>query len=208
MSLPENRVSDDPIITSFLSPDNKGFNPLVAFERGGVDIQDPSEGLSGYEWRARFVSGTIKLEQDPLRYYDFITDLPNDVLSIDFTFDQNMNPVVTWELEESSFIYWFDPVVQDYVTSEFFGIRNPRLTLDDKRTEFVDTSDVIFAYLRDDVLAYRQQRDRFLIERGLSSGIPENLVLEKIGMQTNHRLLFQIEQEKLLPECGTGLESL
>lgn len=208
MSLPENRVSDDPIITSFLSPDNKDFNPLVAFERGGVDIQDPSEGLSGYEWRARFVSGTIKLEQDPLRYYDFITDLPNDVLSIDFTFDQNMNPVVTWELEESSFLYWFDPVVQDYVTSEFFGIRNPRLTLDDKRTEFVDTSDVIFAYLKDDVLAYRQQRDRFLIERGLSSGIPENLVLEKIGMQTNHRLLFQIEPEILLPECGTGLESL
>lgn len=209
MSLPENRASNEPIISELLVPDNKLYNPYVVFERGGVDIQDPSEGLSSYEWRARLVNNTIKLEQDPLRYYDYLTGLPDNILSIDFTFDQNMNPVVTWELEDVSFLYWFDPVLSSYVTSEFTGIRCPRLSLDDKRIEYVETSDVIFAYITEDNrLAYRQQRDRFQIEIGLSAGIPEHLTLEKVGMQNNHRLLFKIEKEILLPECGEGLESL
>lgn len=202
MALPGNIVSTDPVVVNLLAPDSIGYKPFIVYEKGGVDLQDTTQGLNSYDWRAKLVGNKIVIERDPDKYYEFVTGVSN-VSSIDLAFDQNMNPAVVYEVGTSAFLYWFDSIPQQYVTTEFTGLRSPRLSLDDKRQQFNNTSDIIFGYIKTNGdLAYRQQRDRYTIERVVSTGIPDHLILEKIGMAANNRFLFEITPEYLLPLCG------
>lgn len=201
MALPLNTISTTPQIAPFLSPDTVQFNPLVSYERGGVDLQDTSEGNVNYIWRCKYFERGIYIEREPDKQY-LIVDNLDDVISLDFTFDQNMNQAVCYEVGTTVYLRWFDTVPQTFVTTTFPFIRSPRLTMDDKRIEFNTTSDIIFAYIKQNGdLCYRQQRDRFTIERVLRTGIPEELVLEKIGMSANNRLYFNLSPQYLLPIC-------
>ncbi|MNV87345.1 hypothetical protein D3C71_1814610 [compost metagenome] len=87
---------------------------------------------------------------------------------------------------------WYDPIATGYVTTELpAGCVNPRVSLDDKRSEYAPSSDVILAYVRAGNLYYRQQRDRYTVEYLWQTGVPAGLV--KIGMNRLLRFQFALE---------------
>jgi hypothetical protein len=53
-------------------------------------------------------------------------------------------------------------------------------------------TDIILAYIRDNTLYYRQQRDRYGIERTLRTGLFDSVKLRNIGMARNYRLYFEL----------------
>lgn len=201
MSLPNNEASIDLQPGSLLTPDSLSYDPHLVYEKGGVDLQDTSEGNLGYVWSGRYANNAITIKRDGIDGYDILTELAG-VSSIDIAFDQNMNVTVCYDINNTSYLYWFDTVPQEYVTSVFPGTRSPRLTRDDKREQFVLSSDVLFVYITDSGdLVYRQQRDRFTIPRVLGTGVQSSVYIEKIGMTTANRILFKLSPFYIMPAC-------
>lgn len=189
--IPTNALSSTPVLARMLAPDLNAFSKLRDHEEGGVGIQDTAQGVRGFQWRCYAQNSTVYLMRDGL--LPIIAFEQPNIVEVTFAFDQNMRPNFAYQLEAGEiFLRWFDTSVQAYRTDSFGIGRNPRLTLDDKRIENVSASDVIFAYIRGDSIYYRQQRDRFQIERMLTSGIPSNVSLKNVGMSRNMRLLFEV----------------
>ena len=191
--LPNNATSATPQVAPFLYPDRLRVSPLEDWEDGGVGIQDPSQGLSGYRWRCYTTPAGIWLQRDGLPAQLWVVS-PGTVKELAFAFDQNMRPVVAYTLTDNTVrLLWFDTLASAYTTTSYgTTIRNPRLCLDDKRDTQSLTSDVIFAYIKGTDLCYRMQRDRYTIERILAGGLTSEHKLRNIGMTTNLRLRFSV----------------
>src|SRR5690606_25942974 len=71
--------------------------------------------------------------------------------------------------------------------------KSPRAVLDDKRSHQISVSDIIIAYIRDNNLYARIQRDRYEIEYQLISTLDPDAILDQIGMGTNWRLHFRLK---------------
>jgi len=202
MSLPQDVVSITPQPSQFLNPDNISFLPHLVYERGGVDLQDTSEGNIAYVWTGRYANNAISIKRDGIEGYDILTELVG-VSSIDMTFDQNMNVILCYDIGTTSYLYWFDSVIQDYTTTVYPNSRSPRLSRDDKRPQYNTQSDVIFAYITTTGdLVYRQQRDRYTIGRTIGTGIQSTVIIEKVGMTTTNRVYFKLSPFYIMPVCA------
>lgn len=190
--LPNNALSSSPVISELLPPDNLKFNALIDYEIGGVALGDNSQGNQVKTWRLVYEGADVSL-MDGGQVVQQIT-LPN-VTRVALAFDQNMRSNFALETPDYVRLIWFDTRANAQVATDFTGITSPCLTLDDKRQMFSNSSDVIFAYLKNGSLCYRQQRDRYQTEYTLTSGLPANAVLERIGMGTNNRLQFVISHK-------------
>lgn len=188
----EDRLSTIPVESEFLAPDNAGVDELVDFEQGGVALNDASQGLNVRPWKCFLDGNNVMLQAESDPPVLIFTQSGIDYLS--FCFDQNMRPCVTYRQGGSVYLRWFDSVPSQYVTTNFgTTLRDPRVCLDDKRnTQYALRSDIIFAYLRADMLCYRQQRDRFNIERILEVGIGSTARLSNVGMTRGLRLQFDL----------------
>ena len=94
--------------------------------------------------------------------------------------------------------YWYDAQVQDWVITEIADVFSPRLTRDDKREPLVDTSDILLFYLVvvDEEnglvdLRYRQQRERYGVERTLAS-FSNVLRIGRVGMSGKDRVQIEL----------------
>jgi len=191
MSLPQNAASTLAVAGRILYPDSLVSNELEDFEDGGIGVQDSSAGLMGYRWRCWLEGVNIRLQRDGLAATTLFS--ASGVTALSFAFDQAMRPNVAYQLADGVVhLRWYDSTVPGYVTSTFGVVKNPRMCLDDKRIEQVQRSDVILAYLRNGSLLYRQQRDRYAIERTLSTGVAPTSRLKNIGMGDNLRLHFEL----------------
>lgn len=189
--MPNNRLSDVPIRSALLSPDSWETSSRLDFERGGIALANPSLGINAFDWKAWI--------DDDFNFWINRVDLPDDnatflfqqrdARNIRLAFDRNMNVAIAYQKYSNSYLYWFDSVPNAYVTSLFGGASQPRLTHDDKRADALDTSDVLFFYMIGRSLRYRQQRDRYTIERTLAS-VPPDYEFESVGMGLNNRLQF------------------
>lgn len=189
LMIPNSRLIDDIVDTEFISPRDRKYKSNVSYEIGGVALSDTSNGLLSHVWKACIDGNQIYIKRDDLEQQELILADEN-ITEIDFTFDQNMRPCVCYVSNGQAKLYWFDTQSNDYQTTIFENIKNPRLSLDDKRVFNVENSDIIFAYIKDNTLYYRQQRDRFGIEYLLKEGIQS---LRKIGMGKENRFLFMCE---------------
>jgi hypothetical protein len=188
--LPDNRLSTITSSSEFIGGRSLNNTNTVDYETGGIDLYDSSQGLLVQEWRASLIGN------------DVILDVPSNtnitpttiysaagITEISFSFDQSMHPTLALVISGESILYWYDTSVSGYSTTNYgVDVRNPRLSIDDKRPNQISNSDVIFAYIKSNSLYYRQQRDRYTIERLLKSNCS---YLKKIGMGTNNRFLFQ-----------------
>ena len=190
--LPGNTVSSISITADLLSPDSTVRAPLLDYEQGGVAISDPSQGLQVLTWSCYVPANTNDVMLKPGDGAPVLFAQIAGIIELSFAFDQNMRPVLAYQTLTGIFLYWYDSQAAGYVTTSFGPGRNPRLTLDDKREFNLPNSDVIFAYIRDDGLFYRQQRDRFTIERQVDSGVSK-LSLANIGMNRMLRLQFDLK---------------
>ncbi len=173
-----------------LSPRSRTYALTESWEQGGVGLSDTGQGLMSHTWRAWTDSKAIYIQRSDLSNDTAKTLLatPN-ITEIDLTFDQNMRPVLTYVSNDIAKLYWYDTVSQSQVITDFPNVQNPRVSLDDKRSFNTANSDVIFAYINNDQLCCRYQRERYGIEHALHQ-LPPNAKLGKIGMGTTNRFLF------------------
>lgn len=190
MSLPGNVPSSIPLAGLYLPPDDRVTTGAEDFEDGGVAVQDRSQGLSGHTWRIWVDGLDVNLQREGAAAT--VLFQASGITEVALAFDQSMRPSVAYTVGGTLYLRWYDSVASAYVTTAFGAGKNPRLALDDKRLSQITRSDVIFAYLRNGGLYYRQQRDRYGVEYTLRTGIGAGIRLRNIGMSMNLRMQFEL----------------
>jgi len=191
VALPDDVLSTTPVNAAFIGARALPVTRTVDYEDGGIAVQDPSRGSQYQRWRGRLLGENIILDAPEVE--SFVALSGPDITEISFTFDQNMRPAIAYVQSGVAKLWWFDTVAGEQVVTEYPGAITPRVILDDKRFTQTLNSDVILGYVRDGALYYRQQRDRFTIERLLDAGPHVGLV--KIGFNVQLRLQFLMEIE-------------
>jgi len=188
--LPNNTLSTTVQYSNFIGARNSTTSNILDYETGGINVFDSSQGIQVQSWRGRLIGDDIILDvPNNINITPYLAYSGTNISEFSFTFNQNMNPIVVFVQSGSSKMYWYDSSLGGYTVTDYGNtVTNPRVSLDDKRLEQTSNSDVIFAYIREGSLYYRQQRDRFTIERLLRNNCS---YLKKIGMGTNNRFLFQ-----------------
>ena len=181
---------------SLLSPRSRAYPLTESWESGGVGLSDTSQGLVSHIWRAWTDSKVIYIQRSdlPKDTAKTLLEAPN-ITELDLTFDQNMRPVLTYVSGGIAKLYWYDTVSKSQTITDFPNVQNPRVSLDDKRAFNTANSDVIFAYINNDQLCCRYQRERYGIEHVLHQ-LPPKTELVKIGMGTANRFLFDTKEPK------------
>lgn len=186
--LPDSTLSSQVVFAPFLAPATT--TKLVDYELGGVALSDPSGGLDVQLWTARYVGGQIVVYDAANNATPILTVA--GVLKLSLAFDSNMKPTIAYETAAGGFLYWFDTFVNANVTTAFPDVRNPAVTLDERRQVLLNNADVIFAYQKvGGGLYYRQQRDRFATERLLQADTGAAQLLA-VGMNRAYRLQFKL----------------
>lgn len=187
--IPENRLSSKPVISAYTDSFYLG-SLLKAVEWGGVALNDPSQGLLVKPWTVeyKFQSGNVVVSAADVPETVLFTR--PDVSEVSLAFDRNMQPVVAFVQDGQAKLYFYDSLLPGYrfLETELGDAKNPRVTHDDKRNTQSASADVILAYVVGDSLRYRQQRDRYLIERTLMNAGVIRLV--HVGMNAKMRLQF------------------
>ncbi|NWA25520.1 hypothetical protein HX866_11495 [Pseudomonas gingeri] len=194
--MPGNSLSSKAVPSRFAGARALSITKLLDYEDGGIAIQDPSQGLLYQRWRARLINDQVWV--DAPNTDEFVMFEAPGMTEISLTFDQNMRPALAYIQAGVAKIWWYDSGASSMVITEIgAAATTPRITLDDKRviaTNGNQTNDIILAYVRDQKLCFRQQRERFLVERVLATGITTGLI--KIGLNRQLRLQFMFEVPK------------
>lgn len=194
LPLPKPYIISDKVDDEFLYPRSKHYPPTESWELGGVALSDPSEPLTKYIWHAWIDKKDIYVKRADLAddtAQVIVSD--NRISEVDLTFDQNMRPCISFVANNVAKLYWYNAETESYNITSFGNVKNPRVSLDDKRRFNVADSDIIFAYLRDDKLYCRIQRDRYSKEYELATiDNPKHRLLWRIGMGVKNRFLFYV----------------
>lgn len=188
--LPNDTASSLDVPGRFLPTDAKKSGRLVDFERGGIAINDASQGHNVQDWKLSVVDNAVTLT--PEIGSPTVLFSTAGISELSLAFDQNMRPVVGYIHGGVLKIRWYDGTIPGYRTDVYDEAQNPKLALDDKRTARAAFSDVIVAYIRNTTLYFRQQRDRFENEYTLEENLATNTKLRNIGMSRNWRLQFEL----------------
>jgi len=182
--IPNNAFTATPIVSAFLPPKDEPYQPLTSKSRGGVALNDASQGRDYQNWIVNYDGANILVA--PQGGSTAFTLPVAGVLSVSLAFDNNMNPVIAWMDAVGAKLYWFNNVT--FVTTAF-PATSCRVTIDDVRDFYNADSDVIFAYTNAGTLYWRQQRDQYATQRtvGSTTGL-----LQKVGLNQLNRLKFQL----------------
>lgn len=197
--MPDNVLSSSPISGAFLVPDK--VEPLVDYEWGGVALLDTSKGLMVYVWKCFYQDGWIKVTNDIVTHQ--VIQVAN-VKHLSLAFDFNMRPTIAYIVENvdktrDTYLYWYDSQVPGQVNTLYgLGYVSPQLSLDDHRLRQSANADIIFAYIRNNNLYHRQQRDRFTTEYFHYAGIADAVELKQIGMNVANRFQFLFQSPNYL----------
>ena len=188
--LPEGRLSTINIPSiSILGGRSLESAPKIDHEDGPVNISDPSEGLFYQIWTGQVYDGGIFLFSDLIERQDILEQL--NITEMSFTFDQNGRPTIVYVQYGIAKIWWYDSTIAGHtITTIGSGVISPKVILDDKRQTQTNSSDIILAYIKNENLYYRQQRDRYGIEYLLVTKVIGRL--QKLGMGNNLRLQFVV----------------
>ena len=197
----DNTLNLDASIGLFLSPDDrKRDNLLEDLEKGGLFVNNPAGELQLTNWHIYNVGFDIfcnrLIDTDEPKFLFSVSTVPSE---INFTFDSNMQPQVAYVENGVVKFRWFDSEVEKFTTTIYENVYSPRLCLDDKRKLETAYRDVLLFYIKigpPDKLCYRQQRDRYTIERELME-VPENTKrLGRVGMATTRRVQIEFITQK------------
>jgi hypothetical protein len=197
--LPALRFSSTPQVTDYLQGDDLTRSKLQDFERGGVAVGDPTQGLNVYTWEMRYVGRDFRIRIYPDGTFTSLFSW-DGVQEMVFTFDQNMNPVVAFRVGDLWRLRWYDPdpYVQAISFTSLPGVRDVRLTLDEKRAALRDFSDVLIFYLKDNPstqpqkMYMRAQKDRYAVEYAIGNLPTGTTAFDRVGMSQNSRLRFNL----------------
>lgn len=165
----------------FTEPKRRHHRMTVAYAEGTEELAVTSrKGLTGYIWRVYVDVDDVFIEREDLGVPTKLFSYPG-ITQIDLTFDQNARPFVTFMADGKSFYYHFDPQTNSYNYVELpTGSTFPRCELDYRLVDDAPRSDIILAYLRDGVVYYCIQRERYLKEYEVGRD-PKKSMLWRIG---------------------------
>lgn len=196
MALSHNETSSEVVSAGYAYAASLSVSALVDYENGGIALNDASQGLLYQVWRARilenFETGQTEIWIDAEAVDAFLWRAADDITEVSIAFDQNMRLHVAWVENNESFFYWYDTSLASHVTTNYGGsVITPRITMDDKRPLQIQRNDIVLAYLKNDNLYCRYQRDRYTVEylRASTVGSPG---LIKIGMNKALRLQYML----------------
>lgn len=111
-----------------------------------------------------------------------------DASTVSLAFDQSGRPHLAYTLGGSCRLLWFDTLSNAYQTLTLAGASTPVLTMDDKRlfASLANRNDILCFYIGSGGLCYRQQRDRFAVERVAAAG--EGGAIVRAGLCADWRL--------------------
>lgn len=185
--IPNNHVSRIDAEQKWAYVTRKEASFLEDWERGGLNINDPSGGLDKYNWRAWVKGDDVYIGRDGVPEKKVFTH--KAISQLAFAFDRNMHPNIAIQSLGRVLLYWYNPDINDHVLTDFGEGTFPRMTLDDHRDGRSNTSDIIFAYQRSRALYMCVQRERYGIQHKLADNpIGE---LDAIGMTNKWRFCFK-----------------
>lgn len=190
----DNSLSSVPAPSNFIGARREITQKKIDKSDGGISIRDPSRGLFYQIWTAQ-VESNLDLETDDImvsaaNYPAFSIYQGWGITEISLAFDLSCNPIVAFVEKGVSKVRWWDSSIRDYTTTEVGEhCLDPKVCLDEPRSENGINSDVILAYLKDAALYFRMQRDLYQIEYLLDEG--PFLELQKLGLGAL-RLQFQV----------------
>ena len=205
MSLPGDALSATAAPSALLSPDILGRpSRVIDYERGGIALNDGTQGLDVQDWRARLVGNEIRVAPEP---YDTETTLLTlaGITELSLAFDQNMNPAIAYLQLGQAKLYWYSTSLGAMTTTILDAdVRSPFVCMDDKRAAATSMgiNDVLLFYLRSNRLCYRQQRESYGTERTLAWFEGSSVTIKKAGM--NNGLRMQIELVGMNSKLATG----
>lgn len=186
--------SNPEVIGVLLPPDDMPKRPTIDYELGGVGLQDPSQGLTFQAWRCWYdrEKSAVMVEAPntpPTQIFE-----EDRLIWLSFCFDQNMRWSAVYTLQDGeSYLRWYDSLAGDYaITPLDEGVITPFLTLDDKRSIMLGTSDIILAYIQNEIVYVRVQRERFQVPHVWQEDIPKDWVIRNFGMSNKLRLQMEI----------------
>lgn len=184
--MPDNVLASQSIQADFLVPVKA--SSLEDFEWGGVALNNPLQGMRVVVWRCFYSNGFICVKRtDSPTIYQIIE--ADGVSALGLAFDLNMNVAICYVENGLTKLYWYDTAIAGMTTTVFAEALNPCISLDDTRERQSSASDIIFAYQKTGGgLYYRQQRDRYLVERQLASSTLGDL--RQIGMNKGNRFQY------------------
>ena len=195
MSIPQNSLSLGAPPALLLAPDNEGRSSrTVDLELAGVDLQQGEQGLRVRDWRLALVGNDIRLsKRSEATFTTVVTEV--GITQVSLAFDQSMNYAVAYVALNVAKLRWFDSTIPGFTTLTLpADASSPFLSMDDKRDMATsgNRNDVILAYIRGNRLVYRQQRDRYGVERTLAWFDSAAVSINKMGMNRALRLQFEI----------------
>ncbi len=166
----------------------------VDYERGGIAFQDGTQGLNVRDWRIRLVGNAVRLSGDPYDTEITLFSAPG-ITELSLAFDGNMNVTVAYMAQNQCKLYWYDTTISAMTTSTLTdGISSPFLTFDDKRQSAIEanTADILLLYILGNRLCWRQQRERFSVERTLRWFVGNQVSIARCGMSQGMRLQIEV----------------
>lgn len=185
------KQSDIKNISLTRRPEAITFDGKTAFDMGGIDLGDTSNGLFARPYKVYVEDNTIYIQKGLDASWSapevlFTHDGNIDELSL--TFDQNARPFVSWEDNGNIYIYWYNPGTAANEKALICSGRYPVSTLDYRHTIYMAESDIMLFYIDGANVKYRQQRDRFTIEYSTDIVLQEEEYLEALWPAPNFRL--------------------
>ena len=138
---------------------------LIDYEKGGIAIQDASQGMSYRVWKLWLDGNDVKLAPDDSPETSTTLFSAAGITELTLAFDGNMTPVVAYVQEGVMKLRWYDLTLTPpaYATTPISG-ESPYLSFDDRRERFVSKAEVLLFYLKDGMVKLRALSDRFLVE--------------------------------------------
>lgn len=193
MAIPGNIIISPAIPAAFLAPDSTDTSAAESLELGGVALNDGSQGRQVQNWRGYIAAaGTqIRVQPQASGTPDTLLYTGVNITAVSLAFDSNMQPTVAFVEDGVAKLRWFDAVGSAFVVTSYPGVTNPKVSSDDKRFSQVGASDVIFSYINAGTLYWRQQRDRYLVERAIGA-VPAGFRLVTMGMNALGRMQWRL----------------
>jgi hypothetical protein len=204
MAIPQGEISVVPVPSAYGPPEDRKFYPLTSYEKGPLAIEDTTLGLQYQNWTVTWDADTNLLTAFPET-----TGIAESLVtitepkSLSFTFDQSGRISFAYTTAVSSYLYWYNTETGLTETLDLGADAiTPALLLDDKRITQNTANDMLLWYTKANGGAYdlymRVQRDRFLIEYLMASGLGGGFI-QNIGMNSGLRIQMTIRGTKPQP---------
>lgn len=163
---------------------------------GPLELGNSLGNIAAKYWLVTYGAPFVSIRPEISGYWgpsEILFQELDEVVSIDFTFDQIGRPITLMLINDGTIkLNWFDPIMDEQVTTTISTGTSIAAGFDIATNTSDSMSDAFIAYVRDNKLYWRLQRDRWETEYDPSVEAQDLAVLS-MGMTDQNK--FQIEYD-------------